>query len=119
MAFSPNVSERTPSTAYYDTQEGERWTDFSARARGADGHQDGGDALELYIRLQSGSRRAVLSELGRELVNEARAELEAAARSATEPPGWVAEITTPAGWEHYRQIAVQQSSQSNERQPHS
>ena len=105
MAFSPSVNERTPSTGYYDTPEGERWTDFSARARRADGHPDGGDVLELYIRLQGRSRSAVLSELGREMIREARAELEAAARSGAEPPGWVAELMTAAGWEHYRQLA--------------
>lgn len=106
-AFSPSVSEHTPSTGYHDTPEGERWTDFSARARRADGHPDGGDVLELYVRLQGGNKAAVLSELGRELVNEARAELEAAARSGAEPPMWVVEIMTPAGWEHYRQVAQQ------------
>jgi hypothetical protein len=111
MAFSPSVSERTPSTAYHDTERGERWTDFSARARRSDGHPDGGDVLELYVRLRGGSKAAVLSELGREMIAEARSVLEAAARSGAQPPGWVAEIMTPAGWAHYRSIAQPQTRQ--------
>ncbi len=105
MAFSPSVSERTPSTGYHETPEGERWTDFSVRARRADGNPDGGDALELYVRLQGGEKAAVLRELGREMIREARTELEAAARSRRQPPTWVSAMMTPAGWDHYQQIA--------------
>ncbi len=105
MAFSPSVSERTPSTGYFETPGGERWTDFSARARRADSHPDGGDALELYVRLQGGSKATVLRELGRAMVAEARAALEHAARSGAQPPSWVQAIMTKAGWEHYRKIA--------------
>ncbi len=108
MAFSPSVSEHSPSTSYYDTQDGERWTDFSSRVRRADGRQDGGDALELYVRLRGGSKAALLAELGREMIREARSELETAARRGTQPPDWVVEITTPAGWEHYRKMAQAQ-----------
>jgi len=106
MAYSPSVSERTPSTSYHDTPDGERWTDFSARARRSDGRPDGGDALELYVRLQGGSSKAaILRELGREMIQEARRELEAAAHAGVQPPGWVASMTTAAGWEHYRELA--------------
>jgi hypothetical protein len=114
MAFSPSVSERTPSTSYHDTRDGERWTDFSAGARQSNGRPDGGDALELYVRLQGESRSRVLSTLGREMVAEARAALEDAARRGTEPPAWVAEITTAAGWQHYWQMA---RSRQHEGQP--
>jgi hypothetical protein len=105
MAYSPSVQERTPSTAYRATPDGERWTDFSARARRPDGHPDGGDTLELYIRLRGGSKAAILAELGREMVAEARTELERAARSGTQPPLWMSEMMTPAGWRHYRRLA--------------
>ncbi len=115
MAFSPSVSERIPSTAYHDTERGERWTDFSARARRSDGSPDSGDALELYVRLQGGSKAAVLRELGQEMIREARAELEAAARSGAQPPTWVIEIMTPAGWEHYRQLAETRGQQDTEK----
>jgi hypothetical protein len=60
MAFSPSVSERTSPINYHDTLGGKRWTDFSARARQSDRRPDGGDALELYARLQ-GIARAVYS----------------------------------------------------------
>jgi hypothetical protein len=111
MAFSPSINERSPSTGYYDTQQGERWTDFSARARRVDGHPDGGDALELYVRLSGGRKAAVLSELGREMVAEARSELERVARSGAELPAWVQEIMTRAGWQHYQQLQVRSQSQ--------
>ena len=39
------------------------------------------------------------------MVQGARQELEAAGKLGTEPPVWVAQITTPAGWEHYRRLA--------------
>jgi len=117
MAYSPSVSERTPSTGYHDTPGGERWTDFSARARRSDGRPDGGDALELYIRLRSGSKAAILRELGREMVSEARAELEAAARSGVQPRALVEQITTAAGWEHYRELAQAQHTRQQEQAP--
>jgi hypothetical protein len=113
MAFSPSVSERTPSTGYYGTSQGERWTDFSARARQVSGHPDGGDALELYVRLRGGQKASVLRELARELVNEARAELERAASSGAEPPLWVQEIMTPAGWHHYRELRARGQGKEN------
>ncbi len=117
MAYSPSVSERTPSTGYYETQDGERWTDFSARARRPDGSADGGDALELYVRLQGGSKAAVLRELGREMVAEARRELEATARAGAEPPLWVQEIMTSAGWEHYHKTALAQRQRNQDDEP--
>lgn len=106
MAFSPSVEENTPSTSYHTTERGERWTDFSARARQANGHPDGGDALELYARLRGESKGEVLRELGQEMVVEARAVLEHAARNGVEPPLWIQEILTEAGWHYYRSVLV-------------
>jgi len=49
--------ERTASVGF--TKDGQRWTDFGASAKRSDGTQDGGDALELYIRVSQRSRAEV------------------------------------------------------------
>ena len=108
MAYSPTVSERTPSTDFFLTQHGEeRWADHSARVRRANGRPDGGDALELRIRLSGQSKPEVLRQVGRELVQEARAALESAAVSGKLPPTWVQELLTPAGKAHYQELLLQ------------
>ena len=102
MAFSPSVPERTPSTAI--TRDGQAWVDFSARSMQPDGKHDGGDALELAARRNGESKAAksnTLREAARMLVREARAALEGAARAGEEPPTWVAQIMTEAGWQRY------------------
>jgi len=44
------------------------WVDFGASARRADGKQDGGDALELTVRLNEELKPEVMRELARQLV---------------------------------------------------
>jgi hypothetical protein len=102
MAFSPSVEERTPSTAI--TNDGRAWVDFSARSIQPDGKRDGGDALELETRHNGESKvakHATLSEVARTLVYKAREALEGAARAGEDPPSWVVQIMTEAGWQHY------------------
>jgi hypothetical protein len=105
MAFSPSVQERTPSTAM--TEDGQAWVDFSAQSRQRDGKHDGGDALELAARRNGETKTAkpvTLREVARKIVREARDALECAARAREEPPAWVAEIMTEAGWQRYRSL---------------
>jgi hypothetical protein len=111
MAFSPSVEERTPSTAV--TNEGRAWVDFSARSIQPDGKHDGGDALELEARRNGESKAAkpaTLREVARTLVREARAALEAASRNGVDPPTWVAQIMTVAGWQHYRSLCSESTA---------
>jgi len=108
MAFSPSVPERTPSTAI--TGDGQAWVDFSARSMQPDGKHDGGDALELAARRNGESKAAksnTLQEVARMLVREARDALEDAARAGEEPPAWVAQIMTEAGWQRYRSLCAE------------
>ena len=108
MAFSPSVSERTPSTAI--TGDGQAWVDFSARSIQPDGKHDGGDALELAARRNGESKAAksnTLREAARMLVREARTALEGAARTGEEPPAWVAQIMTEAGWQRYHFLKME------------
>ena len=58
----------------------------------------GGDVLELLVRTSGRSKAQVLRELGREMVAEARAELESAAARQVDPPMWVQQIMSEAGW---------------------
>ncbi len=105
MAFSPSVAERTPSTAI--TKDGQAWVDFSARTREPDGKHDGGDALELAARHNGETRTSksgTMREIARDLVREAKAALEDAARADELPPAWVASIMTEAGWQHYHRL---------------
>ena len=108
MAFSPSVSERTPSTAI--TGDGQAWVDFSARSMQPNGKHDGGDALELAARRNGESKAAksnTLREAARMLVREARTALEGAARAGEEPPAWVTEIMTEAGWQRYHSLCAE------------
>jgi hypothetical protein len=105
MALSPNGEERTASTAYYSTGDGERWTDFSTHGRRADGTQDTGDALELEQRLTGIPKPELMREIARKLLAEARQALEDAARSGQALPIWLEEFITDAGRERYAQLA--------------
>jgi hypothetical protein len=92
--------EQTASVAIRD----DRWTDFGASARRPDGTQDGGDALELQARLTQTSKSEILRQTAKELVAQARAELDSAAQAGQPIPSWIEEIITDAGRAHYEQI---------------
>jgi hypothetical protein len=80
------------------------WVDFGASARRSDGKQDGGDALELTVRVNEEPKPEVMHDLARQLVSEAREAMESAARCGEQPPQWVQAFMSPAGWQHYRQL---------------
>jgi DNA-binding MarR family transcriptional regulator len=92
--------ERTASVAF----RGDHWTDFGASARRNDGTQDSGDALELQVRVCQEPKPEVLRQAAKELVQEARAVLECAARKGEPIPAWLEEIITDAGRAHYEQV---------------
>jgi len=94
--------ERTPSLG--STRDRQHWADFGAAAREDDGRPTGGDVLELLVRTSGRSKAQVLRELGREMVAEARAELESAAARQMDPPIWVQQIMSEAGWNHYQRL---------------
>jgi hypothetical protein len=105
MAFSPSVAERTPSTA--ETPDGQAWVDFSSRTIQADGKHDGGDSFELYARRNGDpkhNKSMSMRQFSRELVQEAKAALEDAARGGVQPPAWLLPFITPAGWKHYSEL---------------
>ncbi len=109
MAFSPNGNERSASTGYYTTPDGERYTDFSMNGRLPDGRHDSGDALQLAMKVWNRSKSKILAETTREINDQARVELETAARKGELPPSWVCELTTPAGWRRYDQLRASTS----------
>jgi hypothetical protein len=94
--------ERTPSVG--STRDRQHWADFGAAARQFDGRPDGGDVLELLSRVSPDSKSEILRQLGQVMVAEARTELESAARHGVDPPGWVVEMMSEAGWTHYWQV---------------
>src|SRR5262249_28591457 len=84
----------------------QRWSDFGASARRDDGSPDGGDALELQVRLSGAPKPEVMQEVvTRELLPIARTALEQAARSGQAPPSQF--IIRPAGYRHYARLAEQ------------
>jgi hypothetical protein len=97
------ASWRGEHTASVGLRE-EGWIDFGAGARRSDGKQDGGDALELTVRVNNEPKAAVMRELARQLVSEAREAMESAARCGQQPPQWVQQFMSPAGWERYYQL---------------
>lgn len=97
--------ERTASVGY--TKDGQGWVDFGASARHTNGKQDGGDALELEARISEQGKPAIMQKIARDLVKEARIALECSARAGQQPPAWVEEFMTPAGWAHYQQLLGQ------------
>jgi len=109
MALSPNGEERSASTGYHMTPDGERYTDFSTHGCLPDGHHDSGDALELAMKVWDRSKSSILAETTREIISKARAEMEAAARNGELPPSWVCELMTPAGWRRYDDLRASTS----------
>jgi hypothetical protein len=102
MGLATWRGERTTSVG--STKDSQGWVDFGASARRSDGKQDGGDALELQVRLSEQSKSEVMRQAARDLVKEARAALESSARAGEQLLTWVQEILTPAGWHHYQQL---------------
>jgi hypothetical protein len=96
--------ERTASVGV--TPDGQRFTDFGKGARTEDGHQDGGDPFEFYIRSQHLEKAAALRALGRDLNRQASRELLRAARAGELPAAWVMEIITPTGRAIYNENAA-------------
>jgi transcription initiation factor TFIIIB Brf1 subunit/transcription initiation factor TFIIB len=88
------------------------WVDFGASARRADGKQDGGDALDLTVRVNQEAKPEVMRELARQLVGEAREAVESAAHCGEQPPQWVQAFMSPAGWEHYHHLRAEAGSSS-------
>lgn len=94
--------EHTASVAFFDKENA--WIDFGATAQRGNGRHDGGDALELYVRLSGQEKQDVMRDLARDLNREARNALEDAARAGQEPPGWVQQLLTESGWHYYQSI---------------
>ena len=107
MALSPNGEERTASTGYYMTPQGERWTDFSQHGRRPDGTHESGDAIELQARMSQTLKGETFRQASREMLAVARADLEAAARAGQLIPAWLEEYITDQGRAHYTKIASQ------------
>jgi hypothetical protein len=94
--------ERTASVK----KRSEHWTDFGASARRDDGSPDGGDALELQVRVSQAPKPEVLQQIVREeLLPVAVPALEQAALSGQAPPSDF--IIRPAGYRHYARLAEQ------------
>jgi hypothetical protein len=83
------------------------WVDFGASARRVNGKQDGGDALELAVRVTQEAKPEVMRKLAQQLVQEAREAMEGAAWRGEEPPVWVVEFITEAGWERYQALRAE------------
>ena len=83
--------------------------DFGASVRRNDGKQDGGDALELTVRVNDEPKSEVMRELARQLVSEAREAVESAAYCGEQPPQWVQAFMSKAGWEHSHQLREEAS----------
>jgi hypothetical protein len=86
------------------------WVDFGASACRADGKQDGGDALELAVRVTQVAKPEVMRKLAQQLVQEAREAMERAAWRGEEPPAWVVAMMTEAGWERYHALRAEVSA---------
>ena len=102
------ASWRGEQTASVGLRE-EGWVDFGASARRDDGKQDGGDVLELTVRVNEEPKPEVMRQLARQLVSEAREAMESAARCGEQPPQWVQAFMSAAGWEHYLQLREEAS----------
>ncbi|HEX6554684.1 MAG TPA: hypothetical protein VF026_18095 [Ktedonobacteraceae bacterium] len=100
MGLASWRGERTASVGLRE----EGWIDFGASARRADGKQDGGDALELTVRLNDEPKSQVMRQMARQLVSQARQALESAAHGGKQPPQWVQVFMSKAGWDHYHQL---------------
>lgn len=91
------------------------WVDFGASARRADGKPDGGDALELQVRISEQAKPDVMREAARDLVCKARIALEDAARNGQLPPEWIQTVMSPAGWQHYHEVRAEAEQNEQKR----
>jgi hypothetical protein len=82
----------------------EGWVDFGASARRRDGKPDGGDALELIVRINDEPKPEVMRQIARQLVSEAREAMDRAARCGEQPPRLVQMFMSPAGWHQYHHL---------------
>jgi hypothetical protein len=103
MGLASWRGERTASVGLRD----EGWVDFGASARRADGKQDGGDALELTVRVTQEAKPEVMRQVARQLLREAREAMESAAWRGEQPPAWVQPFMTDAGWQRYHALRVE------------
>lgn len=108
--------ERTASVGYLDEEN--VWVDFGSGARKSNGKQDGGDALELHVRVSEQSKATALSQVARDLNAEARAALESAASQGEEPPTWVQELLTENGWAYYDYYRRTQAKRARQQPAH-
>jgi hypothetical protein len=112
--------ERTPSLGY--TKDRKRFTDFGASARRADGKSDGGDVLELRVRVNAAqdsmSKSETMRQIAQQLIDEATQALESAAYCGEQPPQWVQAFMSPTGWEHYHQMCNGEAPAIREPAPH-
>lgn len=106
-AFSPNGQERTASSAHWQKNGEERYTDFSNHGLRADGTHDTGDVLEYAAKVWGKPKSKILAETTSEMVKLAKTDLESSARAGRIPPTWLMEVTTPAGWRRYDQLRGQ------------
>ncbi len=103
MGLASWRGERTASVGL----RAEGWVDFGASARRSDGKQDGGDALELHVRVTQEAKPEVMRQIARQLVREAREAMESAAWRGLPPPAWVQPFMTKAGWQHYHALCAE------------
>ncbi len=103
MSLASWRSERTASVGL----RADGWVDFGASARRNDGKQDGGDALELTVRVTQEAKPEIMRQAARQLVREAREAMESAAWAGEPPPAWVQPFMSPAGWQRYRALRAE------------
>jgi hypothetical protein len=117
-ALSPNGNERTGSTGYHDTAQGERWTDFSQHGQRADGSHESGDALELAARVEGKSKGAYLSGVILDMIKQSKAELESAAAAGQPLPASLEEpcIITPAGRRKFAELSAAAAAAQEKRE---
>lgn len=96
--------ERTASVAF---RHDSAWVDFGATARQPTGKQDGGDCLELAVRIEQRPKAEIMREAAKLLLTEGRAALEDAARAGEGIPAWLLPFLTEKGWNHYERIRSQ------------
>jgi predicted nucleic acid-binding Zn-ribbon protein len=93
--------ERNASVKLYGDNT---WADFGGDPTRPDRQCDGGDALNLFCRLNNVSRSDALKGIVRDLVLRGVAELEDAARAGREVSSEFAMFVTAAGWRHYSEL---------------
>jgi hypothetical protein len=113
LALSPNGAERTASTNYHTTADGERYTDHSIHGKRSDGTKDSGDALELAAKVQGVSKSSLLSQINKDIQSKALAAIECAAAAGLPVPSWLEEpcIITRAGRKRHAYLLKQAAFQ--------